>query len=578
MFCAVTKLPTRSSANAEETEILKITVGKPTQLDAPGYSNSSVLAASGTGHVAAIFPRNDKDHTPTVQVSPDCGQTWGPANSAPRGVEGGCPASIALHDGGVIILIGPSVRLRGGPRDDGLPLAMPSIRYTDDFTRYEMDAAPVFIPNVKLIAQELPPGINYAGPTSNELVQLPNGDVLCIMNGQFIGDTNRRVLITRSSDQGRSWHFHATLAYEPEDPNPELPGDYIGFAEPSFTLLSNGQLLFAARTQHSHLPNQYRPIFTCWSDDHGKTWTKPVPTNPHLMNIHPALVALDNGVVACVYGRPGFHVAFSLDHGHTWQDRVSFSDRPEPYLTGQLDGVKVGPNKLLAIGGMGSSSVAVNIWPITVERLKVAPAPITLTGRVLDQHGKNPIAGAKVERSPNRYEADYWQESTELDPWKAGPRLVGSPKLGYRSIRKKKNYPTVETDAQGRFRFDTVGLGETVLTVEANGYAPQWQHVNVRPEEESHHVDFSLNKPDTTVRGRVMDSRGEPVPGASVVLTLWHVYSDVDGYFDWPVEDPVPKQVALKVHKRYRGEYEMLQKTIPLAQIEKQPIVLQRTD
>ena len=77
----------------------------------------------------------------------------------------------------------------------------------------------------------------------------------------------------------------------------------------------------------------------------------------------------------------------------------------------------------------------------------------TAAVRIVDQQGK-PIAGAKVERSPNRYAADSWQESTELDPWKIGPRLVGSPKLGYRSIRQEKGYLTVETDKQGRFRFD----------------------------------------------------------------------------------------------------------------------------
>ena len=104
------------------------------------------------------------------------------------------------------------------------------------------------------------------------------------------------------------------------------------------------------RTQYSHLPGEYRPMAVCWSKDLGKTWTKPTLTKPHLMNISPTVQVLDNGVVACQYGRPGFHVAFSLDNGHTWQDRISFSDLPEPVITGQFDMIKVGPNKLVAIG------------------------------------------------------------------------------------------------------------------------------------------------------------------------------------------------------------------------------------
>ena len=47
------------------------------------------------------------------------------------------------------------------------------------------------------------------------------------------------------------------------------------------------------------------------------------------------VAVLDNGVVACAYGRPGFHVAFSTDNGHTWRDRISFSHRGEPIILGQ---------------------------------------------------------------------------------------------------------------------------------------------------------------------------------------------------------------------------------------------------
>ena len=89
-------------------------------------------------------------------------------------------------------------------------------------------------------------------------------------------------------------------------------------------------------------------MYSCWSNDLGKTWTRPEPTRPYLMNIYPTLAVLDNGVVACQYGRPGFYVAFSLDNGHTWQDPITFSDLPHPASHGMYDMVKVGPNKLVA--------------------------------------------------------------------------------------------------------------------------------------------------------------------------------------------------------------------------------------
>jgi len=187
-------------------------------------------------------------------------------------------------------------------------------------------------------------------------------------------------------------------------------------------------------------------------------------------------------------------VVFSLDDGHTWQDRVSFSHLPEPIITGQFDMIKVGPNDLIAIG---SDRNGVKAWPLSVERIKVSPSHVTLTGRVQDKQG-NPVVGAFIERGDNRYTADDWQEhETDLDHW-SSPTLIGSPRLAFRSIQKINDYPTVRTDAQGRFRFDNVKLGEYVLTVEADRHAPQQRHIKVHTQPGP--ADFTL-KDGRLVRG-----------------------------------------------------------------------------
>ena len=149
------------------------------------------------------------------------------------------------------------------------------------------------------------------------------------------------------------------------------------------------------------------------------------------------------GVLACQYGRPGFHVAFSLDNGHTWQDRVSFSHLPCGVITGQFDMIKVGPNRLLAIG---NDSEGTKVWPLTVDRVKVSTTRGRLHGRVLDEQG-NPIANATIERSPNRYTADDWLDH---ESWTGGgrdPRDGRVTQLGIQIFRH--GHPTVK-DTEGR--------------------------------------------------------------------------------------------------------------------------------
>ena len=247
---------------------------------------------------------------------------------------------------------------------------------------------------------------------------------------------------------------------------------------------------------------------------------------------------------------------------------MSFSHLPEPIITGQFDMVKVGPNQLVAVG---SDQDGTRAWPLEVERVRVGPAQVALAGRVVDEQG-DPIAGASVQRGPNRYAADDWLEhETELDLWKAGPKLIGSPQLAFRSIQADSGYPVVSTGARGGFRFDHVKLGEYVLTVEADGHASQQRHVQVGTQEEPQ--DFTL-KPGRLVRGRVVDTQGQPIGGVCVVLNRWHCHTDPRGYFHWSAVAPLPDQVTLRVDKRYVGQYEPLKTTVTLSQLEHEPVML----
>ena len=234
------------------------------------------------------------------------------------------------------------------------------ILFFDDFTSYSTSTVSVYLPNAAVHTKW---GTFWPVWDKGKVIELDNGDLLGTMFGDLQGDNGwYRTMLMHSSDQGQSWQYRSTIGYSATDPDPDLPGEYCGYCEPSITLLANGQLLAMMRTQGGHLP-PYRPIYVAWSDDLGLTWTEPEPTDPHLLNVWPALITLDNGVVVAAYGRPGVQVAFSTDHGHTWSE-MTFSTLGEPELTGYVDMVQVGPTELVLIAGLEGGTY---VYPIRAD-------------------------------------------------------------------------------------------------------------------------------------------------------------------------------------------------------------------
>jgi len=363
---------------------LRTTVGDPTTLTTwPTQINTDSVTCSRTSHVAVFYPQGELRK---MRVSTDAGLTWGPEMYAPN--HGGGAQEIGLRDGGVLKL-----------RSDVLPIAgrpgyydVVTFKLPDDFASsdgvtadYEQFTAEMYIPDHVQTTDVAHPGLSK-GP----IIQIPDGDygdlpiesgdLLMPMIGGFPGYNPHldSSYLARSTDDGLTWSFYSSIAYEAVDPNPELPGHYLGPSEPSVALLPNGQMLAIMRTQHD-VDGPWRPLYVAWSDDMGLTWTTPVPAevdpaeeHQYLYNISPTVQVLDNGVVAVSYGRPGFHVAFSTDNGHTWGDLIHFSECPtvsddptERLITGQFDMVKVGPNSLVAVG---SDHVGhLKVWPIRVD-------------------------------------------------------------------------------------------------------------------------------------------------------------------------------------------------------------------
>ncbi|UCD52257.1 MAG: redoxin domain-containing protein, partial [Phycisphaerales bacterium] len=104
--------------------------------------------------------------------------------------------------------------------------------------------------------------------------------------------------------------------------------------------------------------------------------------------------------------------------------------------------------------------------------------------------------------------------------------------------RYAAEYPSTRTDAEGRFEFGHVRPGETVLTAQAKGYAPELKDITAH--EDMGPVEFRLG-PARTIRGRIVDLEDKPIQGVWVVADTWRGHRSIrwrsetnsGGYFEW---------------------------------------------
>ena len=221
----------------------------------------------------------------------------------------------------------------------------------------------IFPPDVVQPADSPLPGrLLPAAAIQGNIVQLPNGDLLRIVDAKFKGDQFSRVCLFKSTDDGSSWRYVSTIA----DPN-DIPRN---FNESYLLVLPESRLLCVMRTDLDG-PN---PMYQAKSTDGGQNWSKPVPVGVN--GVRPQMVRISNGVIACSYGRlngapsMGDQVMFSVDEGETWTQHTSIYHGSS---TGYTCLLEVRPGELLlgydVLGSGWTRRNSIMMVSIQVERI-----------------------------------------------------------------------------------------------------------------------------------------------------------------------------------------------------------------
>jgi hypothetical protein len=193
------------------------------------------------------------------------------------------------------------------------------------------------------------------------VIELPGGDLVACAYGHFEADkfateyapkmNKMRSFLLRSSDGGEHWTYISTIASDPVEQE--------GFGEPVLVRLSKGP--HAGRLICQMRTGRENPVYQCESDDEGKTWTRARPLywtysrfgrSRPIVGVDPDLIEMADGTLAMSFGHKpdyrehGNYVAFSLDHGQTWEQVTQVSST----LTVAYTGVReVAPGELFVV-------------------------------------------------------------------------------------------------------------------------------------------------------------------------------------------------------------------------------------
>jgi len=293
---------------------LEVTVSAPVLVGrSQGYFwMPTVVRLSNGDLLAGISNQNDDVHDPSTELyswSSNGGLTW----SSP--IEG------EVFDIGLPL-----------PSGDELLLPFYLNPLANDDLKGHYQISPRGRREIKLVKEGLtisgwPRPVGWGGPGDErtkrlglapwvfegQSVQLKNGAYLATLYGDFQGDEVSSVAAAESRD-GVHWKIRSIIA-DATCCQPLKNGN--GPSEPSLCRLADGRLMCVVRLQGRDMG--YAAGQT-WSDDDGKTWSKPITMAPDVFPVQPSLAVMKKGTVVLSGGRPGLYAWFNADGtGRDWQ-------------------------------------------------------------------------------------------------------------------------------------------------------------------------------------------------------------------------------------------------------------------
>ncbi len=169
-----------------------------------------------------------------------------------------------------------------------------------------------FVPVPKKVLANL-----FLTPFLSAITQLQDGTLAAVCHGQHPDIKDRHceeAYLLISKDGGETWKKRSTIASDTTRPE----GCVGDGGEISLTQTSNGNLVCVMRAGKSKENDCISEALLCLSADNGYTWTKPVCIADS--HVTPHVIALKDGLVILVYGRPGVHFKVSEDNGLNWSN------------------------------------------------------------------------------------------------------------------------------------------------------------------------------------------------------------------------------------------------------------------